>query len=140
VALQLTNILRDVAADAQRGRLYIPLEDLQRFHLAEQEVLVAALADTRPASLLPLLAYEARRAREHYERALALLPPEDQRAMAPAQIMGAVYAAILDELDRRGYPLRPPLRLSRPRKAWIALRTLVSSLAGPASVASRRSC
>ena len=128
VALQLTNILRDVATDAARGRIYIPLEDLERFQVTDDELMSAALAGRPSPPILSLLAFQAGRAREHYERARALLPPEDRRAMTPARIMGAVYRTILDELDRRRYPFRPPVRLSRPRKAWIALRTLAGSL------------
>ena len=121
VALQLTNILRDVAADAARGRLYVPLEDLARFGVAEEELM-------RPAGRRPevtsLLASQAERARQHYERARGLLPEEDRRSMLAAEIMAAVYRALLDELVRRGYPIGPRVALSRPRKAWIALRTV----------------
>lgn len=124
IALQLTNILRDVSSDAARGRLYIPLEDLERCSLGEDEVLQAARAGTASPAVVSLLAFEVSRAREHYERAGRLLPHEDRRAMAPAEIMGAVYRTILEEIVRRGYPLGESLRLSRPRKAWIALRTL----------------
>jgi phytoene synthase len=129
VALQLTNILRDVATDAGRGRLYIPLEDLDAFQVSEQELMDAALAGMPSPAIVSLLGFQARRAREHYERARALLPAEDLRAMTPARIMGAVYRTILEELDSRGYPFRPVIRLSRPRKAWIALRTLAGSRA-----------
>jgi phytoene synthase len=124
VALQLTNILRDVASDAARGRLYIPLEDLDRFRVEEDQVL-------RPrgepsAQLRLLLAYQAERAREHYAQAKALLPPEDRRAMTSAEMMAAVYREILDELTRRGFPIAGPrLRLSWPRKAWVALVALL---------------
>ena len=126
VALQLTNILRDVAADAARGRLYVPLEDLDRFRVAEEQIL-------RPqpeasAQLRLLLAYQAERAREHYAAAERLLPPEDRRSMASAEMMAAVYRQILDELTRRGYPIDGArVRLSRPRKAWAAFRALVRS-------------
>ena len=122
VALQLTNILRDVATDAARDRLYVPLEDLTRFGVTEEE-LMRPVAARRPKVTL-LLAFQADRAREHYEKARILLPPEDRRAMLAAQIMGAVYRAILDAIVRRGYPLGPRLALSRLRKAWIALRTV----------------
>jgi phytoene synthase len=138
LALQLTNILRDVAVDAARGRLYLPLEDLARFRVSE-EILLAAIGGTSPqgARTLPapgrgrprevdeLLAFQGERAREHFERARRALPEVDRRAMLSAEIMGAVYRALLDEITRRGYPLAVPVvRLSRPRKAWIALRTV----------------
>jgi phytoene synthase len=128
LALQLTNILRDVAVDASRGRLYIPLEDLRRFGVGEDELL--ALARDAPGagrapSVDALLRHQAARAQEHYDRARALLPDEDRRAMLAAEIMGAVYHALLAEMARRGYPVGGPLvRIPRPRKAWIALRTV----------------
>jgi phytoene synthase len=123
IALQLTNILRDVAGDAARGRLYVPLEDLARFAVTEAELRDAAARPRRP-EVTALLAFQGSRAREHYARAAALLPAEDGRAMAPAELMAAVYRALLDEMGRRGFPIGPRLRLSTPRKLWIAARTL----------------
>ncbi len=122
VALQLTNILRDVAADALRGRLYLPLEDLARFGVRAEELLQPSTP--RRPEVTALLAHAGDRARAHYDTARALLPDEDRRSMLAAEIMGAVYAAILDEIVRRGYPLGPRVALSRPRKAWIALRSV----------------
>jgi 15-cis-phytoene synthase len=127
VALQLTNILRDVADDAVRGRIYLPQEDLARFGVSEVELLAAAKGGAAPPALRELLAFEAARARTHYDLARDLLPAADRKAMTPAEIMAAVYGALLDELVRRGYPLGGRVKLSRPRKAWIALRTLVRS-------------
>jgi phytoene synthase len=127
LALQLTNILRDVAPDAARDRIYLPLEDLQRFGVAESELLAAA-ADARaprPKGLSELLAFETQRARSHYAAAARALPERDRHAMRAAEIMGAVYRALLDEWVRRGHPISGPrVRLSKPRKLWIALRTL----------------
>lgn len=128
VALQLTNIVRDVGADARRDRLYIPLEDLARFGLADREVVDAAASGGPVPRLHGLLAFEAERAREQYARAEALLPAADRRAMAPAQIMSAVYRATLEKVARRGFLLGAArVGLSRPRKAWIAARTLLRS-------------
>jgi phytoene synthase len=80
------------------------------------------------AQLRLLLGYQAERARQHYDAARGLLPPEDRRAMLPAEMMAAVYREILDELVRRGFPIAGPrLKLSRPRKAWIALRAIARS-------------
>jgi phytoene synthase len=123
VALQLTNILRDIGADGARGRLYLPLEDLARFGVGEAEVLDAASSPRRPEAAA-LLRFEAERAREHYARAQALLPAEDRRAMASAELMAGVYRTLLDELVGRGFPPGPRLRLSTPRKLWVAARTL----------------
>jgi phytoene synthase len=133
LALQLTNILRDVAVDALRGRLYVPLEDLARFGVSEAELLAAATspAAPRPKSIDALLAFQAGRAQEHFDRARLALPAADRRAMVSAEMMGAVYHALLDELARRGYPLLCPApRLSRWRKAGIALRTAARVYAG----------
>jgi len=127
VALQLTNILRDVTADAERGRIYLPQADLARFGLAEAELLAAADGGAVSPAVRELLAFQGVRARAHFALARDLLPAADRKAMAPAEIMAAVYAALLDEIVRRGYPLGGRIQLSRPRKAWIALRALVRS-------------
>jgi len=127
IALQLTNILRDVAVDAARGRIYLPLEDLARFGVTESDLLAAAGAGRASPALRELLAFEAARARGHYEEARARLPAADRKAMAPAEVMASLYEALLDEIVRRRYPLDGRVTLSRARKAWIALRTLVRS-------------
>ena len=126
VALQLTNILRDLSADAARGRLYLPREDLVRFGVDEPGLL-AALGRPQPAPALlrPLLSFQARRAQHHYDQAAARLPDCDRRAMIPAEAMAGVYRVLLAEFVRRGYPLGQRLSLSRARKAWIALRTMI---------------
>lgn len=126
LALQLTNILRDVAADAGRDRLYLPLEDLERFGVSPAELLAAArdARAPRPDGLPRLLAFEADRARSHYAAAAAALPEGDRRSMLAAEIMAAVYRALLEEWARRGHPVGGRVALGRPRKAWIALRTL----------------
>ena len=127
LALQLTNILRDIAQDARRDRIYLPLEDLERFGVSEAELL-AAVDDPRASrspGLRDLLAFEAERARSHYAAAARALPARDRHAMRAAEIMGAVYRAVLEEWARRGHPVAGPrLQLSKPRKLWIALRTL----------------
>ncbi len=127
VALQLTNILRDVAADAGRGRIYLPQVELARFGLTDEGLLAAVKGGPVPPALAEMMAFQAARARSHYELARDLLPAADRKAMTPAEIMAAVYRALLDEIVRRRYPLGERVRLSRPRKAWIALRTLVRS-------------
>jgi len=127
LALQLTNILRDVAADVARGRLYLPLEDLARFGVSEEEVLALAREPGAPQgdSLGRLLAFEADRARSHYAAAASRLPPRDRRSMLAAEIMGAIYREVLEEWARRGYPVGGArVQLGQPRKIWIALRTI----------------
>jgi phytoene synthase len=127
LALQLTNILRDVGADAARDRLYLPLEDLEGHGVREADLLAAARdpGAPRPAGLEPLLAFEAGRARVHYAGAAALLPERDRRSMLAAEIMSAVYRALLEEWARRGHPVGGErTSLGRPRKIWTALRTI----------------
>lgn len=125
LALQLTNILRDLAQDAAAGRLYLPTDDLARFGIdADAFVARAARGGRTPLEWAPLLGFEIERARDHYARASAALPAEDRRSMAPAEIMGAVYRAVLEKVARRKRRLTPRVRLSRVRRAAIALGTL----------------
>lgn len=127
LALQLTNILRDVAQDLERDRLYLPLEDLERFGVSEEAIARAAgsAAGGRPEEISGLLRFEADRAVSHYASAARQLPDRDRRSMLAAEMMGAVYRAILDELLRRGLPLGGPrVALGKPRKILLALRTI----------------
>ena len=127
LAFQLTNILRDVAADAARDRLYLPLEDLARFGVPEEELLAAACDPGAPrgAGLERLLAFEADRARSHYETAASRLPDRDRRSMLAAEIMTAIYRAVLEEWARRGHPVGGArVQLGKARKIALALRTL----------------
>jgi phytoene synthase len=126
LALQLTNILRDIAADAAQGRLYLPLEDLARFGVAEADLLrfVAESEGEPPAGLGDLLRFEADRARAHYAAAAQRLPASERRSMLAAEIMGAIYRAVLEEWARRGHPVgRARVKLSPARKIGLALRT-----------------
>jgi phytoene synthase len=106
----LTNILRDVGVDAVQGRLYLPAEDLKRFGVSEDDIISKQMT---PA-LRDLLRFEAGRARKFYARAAAELPGESLRAARPALMMGAVYRALLEKLDRNGFPVfaRSRARLS----------------------------
>lgn len=128
LALQLTNIVRDVAADAARGRLYLPLADVRRFGLTENEVLATAREEgpSRRPEMLALLSFEADRAEERYAKARRLLPREDCRSLLAAQIMGEIYHALLRRIRAEGYPLAGPrVTMSRARKIGIALATVV---------------
>ena len=122
LALQLTNIIRDVGEDARRGRVYLPLDELQH-----HGVKVADLLDGRYVEgYLPLMQAQARRARGVYAEALAALPGADGRAQRPGLIMGAIYATLLDEIEREGFQvLHQRIALTPLRKLWIAWRTWV---------------
>lgn len=127
VALQLTNILRDVAADLSRGRIYIPLDEMEAHGVSEAdlrlEVANAGRGVWSPA-VRRLLEAQGQRARQYYARADRSLPPEDARSLVAAQIMGAVYRAILDRIESRDYDVfSTVVRIPRPRRAWIALAT-----------------
>jgi 15-cis-phytoene synthase len=132
LALQLTNILRDVGEDARRGRVYLPLEDLQQYGVRVADLLAGRYVDGH----LPLMQFEAQRARAAYVDALAALPAADRRAQRPGLIMGAIYATLLDEIERDGFRvLHQRIALTPLRKLWIAWRTWVlgPTFAGSAS-------
>jgi phytoene synthase len=122
LALQLINIVRDVGEDARRGRIYIPIDELQRFEVKAADLLGARYVE----GYLPLMRFQAQRARACYAEALALLPAVDRRAQRPGLIMAAIYAALLDELERDGFRvLHQRVSLTPLRKFWIAWRTWV---------------
>lgn len=102
LAFQLTNILRDLKTDADRGRLYLPQEDLVRFGCAEDDI----LKHTYSPGLLSLMQFECARARDFYRKAEAVaerLPARDRRTLTAAEIMCGVYSRILDRIETSGY-------------------------------------
>ena len=132
LALQLTNILRDVKADLERGRLYIPTDDLARFDCTEE--------DLRRGQLTPpvraLLAHQAARARQFYGEARAALPAADATRLVAAEIMGAIYRAILAKIERRDYDVfSEVVRIPRPRRAWLAATTWLRVVLGGGATA-----
>lgn len=120
-ALQLTNILRDVRADAERGRIYLPLAELNRCGVTESEILRFEYSER----FRQLAEAVAARARHHYRRARELLPREDRRAMTAAELMGSVYWRLLRKLEARRFNVfgPQPTRLSRAQKLLLILRT-----------------
>jgi 15-cis-phytoene synthase len=119
VALQLTNIVRDVKADLERGRLYLPLEDLRANGCSVDDL--AAGRMTPPVRAL--LAFECARAREFYQKALSARPPADRSRLVAAEIMRAVYAETLAKIEQRDYDVfSSRVRVPKPRQALIALR------------------
>ena len=120
IAFQLTNIVRDVGEDARRGRVYLPADDLARFGVPASSILRAR----EEPGFRELMAFQVRRAREWYDRALAQLAPRDRRAQRASLAMAAIYRALLDEIERDGYRvLDRRIALTPLRKLWIAWRT-----------------
>lgn len=118
-ALQLTNILRDLAEDGARGRLYLPRELLER-HGVPCEDPAAALRHPRLGAVCEDLAALARR---YYAEADAAMAECDRKAMRPAAVMGAVYRATLERLTRRGWTrVEERVSLSAPMKLYLAVR------------------
>lgn len=116
VALQLTNIIRDVPTDLTMGRVYLPLEDLKRFGCTNQD-----LRQGMSSQVHALLEFESQRARGFYRKAREALPPEDATSLLAAQIMGGIYFEILDRIQRRDYDVfSEVVRVPRPRRALIA--------------------
>src|SRR3990172_9827366 len=99
LALQLTNILRDLKTDGRRGRIYLPQEDLERFGYREEDLLHCRYT---PA-FVPLMRFEADRARDYFRRAQETLPPEDRKSMVAGEVMGRGYRETLEMIARTGY-------------------------------------
>jgi len=119
IALQLTNILRDIKGDFERGRVYLPLSDLAHCGVTVNDL--AAGVASQP--LRALIELECRRAHEFYRRAAAALPRHDRRRLVAAEIMRAVYYETLNRIERNGYDVfTARARVARPRQALIALR------------------
>jgi len=124
VALQLTNIMRDVQPDARAGRVYLPQEDLERFGVAAADL----AAGRYTPEFLKLMEYEAARAHAYYERAWATLPRSDEHRLFAAEIMGRTYFALLETIERRRFQVfGARVSVPTPRKLGIALRCWVQS-------------
>ncbi len=120
IAFQLTNILRDIREDAGLGRIYLPLEDLERFHVSESEVL-----DCQPTdNFRRLIEFEATRARDYYVKAAPLVELVHRDSRKTLQVMMAIYGGILDEIVAKNYAvLDRRIQLSRAEKWKIVLTT-----------------
>ena len=120
LAMQLTNIIRDVGDDARRGRIYLPVDELQRFGVQAHEILNRQYSERFAA----LMAFQAVRARETYEAAYAQLAPADRRSQKPGLMMGNIYRTLLAEIEADGFRvLHQRISLTPLRKLWIAMRT-----------------
>lgn len=120
-ALQLTNILRDVRADAQRGRIYLPLSELERYHVSPNEILQSQYSERFRA----LAANVAERARGFYQSARQTLPAIDRRSMIAAELMASVYWNLLCKLEARRFAVfdATPTRVGNGAKLLLILRT-----------------
>ena len=121
LALQLTNIIRDVGEDARMGRIYLPQDELFQFGVSETSILAA----TPTPEFAALMQFQFNRARDTYRQAIALLPPADKKAQKAGLIMASIYYALLLEIERDGLAnvLRYKIRIPNPRKMRIALKT-----------------
>ena len=122
LAFQLTNIIRDVGEDARKGRIYLPIDELQRFNVTAADLLNARHSEKFEA----LMTFQAARAQQLYDDAFALLPKEDRRAQRPGLMMAAIYRTLLDEIERDGFHvLTQKISLTPLRKLWLAWKTYV---------------
>ena len=118
-AFQLTNIIRDVGEDAMRGRIYLPVSELQQFDVKAHEILNRKYSDRFTA----LMQFQAARAHRFYDEAIALLPPQDSRNQKPGLMMASIYRTLLREIEHDGYQvLHQRVSLTPLRKLWLAWR------------------
>ena len=117
LALQLTNIIRDVGEDALRGRIYLPMNELQQFDVKAHEILKRSESDR----FIELMKFQTRRAHDLYDEALQLLPQADRRAQKPGLMMASIYRSLLREIEHDQFRvLRQRTSLTPLRKMWLA--------------------
>ena len=123
IAMQLTNILRDIKADAAMGRIYLPAEDLRKFNYTETEL----FSSQYNKAFVELMKFEAQRAWSYYKRAQETLPREDRKAMVAGEIMRAIYSRILDKIEASNYNVYSSTpQLSKLHKIYIAFSTWIN--------------
>ena len=119
LALQLTNIIRDVGEDALRGRIYLPVNELQQFDVKAHELLNRVHSER----FVDLMKFQAQRAHQAYDEAFALLPAADRRSQKPGLMMASIYRALLREIERDDFQvLHQRVSLTPLRKFWLAWR------------------
>jgi phytoene synthase len=122
MAFQLTNIIRDVGEDARIGRIYLPIDELQRFEVTAADILNARYSD----NFRRLMEFQIERAEQYYTQAVSELPAGDRKAQRPGLVMAAIYRTLLDEIKRDGCQvLTQRTSLTPVRKLWIAWRTWI---------------
>ena len=127
LAMQLTNIIRDVGDDARRGRIYLPANELQRFEVKANELLKREAPWGYGERFTALMKFQAQRAHTCYDEALALLPEADRAAQKPGLMMANIYRTLLREIEAQGFQvLHQRTSLTPLRKLWIATRTHLS--------------
>jgi len=120
LAMQLTNIIRDVGDDARRGRIYLPMSELKQFDVKANEILQRGYSDR----FRSLMAFQAERAHRIYDEAFALLPAADREAQKPGLMMANIYRTLLREIEAANFQvLHQRTSLTPLRKLWIAMRT-----------------
>jgi phytoene synthase len=120
LAMQLTNIIRDVGDDARRGRIYLPVSELKQFDVKAQEILNRGYSERFTA----LMKFQAERAHRCYDEAFALLPDADRQAQKPGVMMANIYRTLLREIEADDFQvLHQRTSLTPLRKLWIAMRT-----------------
>ena len=123
-AMQLTNIIRDVGDDARRGRIYLPLNELQRFEVKPQDLLQREAPWGYSQRFQALMRFQAERAHAAYDAALAQLPEADRATQKPGLMMANIYRTLLREIEAQGFQvLHQRTSLTPLRKLWIATRT-----------------
>jgi 15-cis-phytoene synthase len=124
LAMQLTNIIRDVGDDARRGRIYLPIDELQRFDVKAHELLKREPPWGYSERFTALMRFQAERAHAAYDDAFALLPEADRQAQKPGLMMAHIYRCLLREIEAQGFQvLHQRTSLTPLRKLWIATRT-----------------
>ena len=123
-AMQLTNIIRDVGDDARRGRIYLPMSELQRFEVKAHEVLQRSAPWGYSERFSALMRFQAERAHGLYDAALATLPDADRQAQKPGLMMANIYRTLLREIEQQNFQvLHQRTSLTPVRKLWIAALT-----------------
>ena len=122
MAFQLTNIIRDVGEDARRGRVYLPIDELQRFNVPVADIVNSRYSD----NFRQLMEFQIERAETYYAQAMQELPAVDRKTQRPGLVMAAIYRTLLDEIKRDGcLVLDRRTSLTPLRKLWIAWRTWI---------------
>lgn len=124
LALQLTNIIRDVGEDARRGRIYLPINELQQFDVKAHELLNSSATQGYSDRFTALMKFQAERAHSYYDQAFSMLPAADRRAQRTGLMMGQIYRTLLREIENENFQvLHQRIALTPIRKLWIAWRT-----------------